>query len=123
MCPDLFELPNPYGKVTTQSRTVQRQQQKLEQWNHKASMANQTKQLELNKIKSSNNLFLLCRFCESRLVKKKNIKKDIGFGNTIEVECHVCPVDKSKWIGNKPHIHHIDKTDLEAELVEFSGVR
>lgn len=118
-----FQLPNPYGSVTKRSKTFERQQENIEKHNSKASMANENKQIALRSIKNWNNVFLLCRLCDSKLVKKKNIKKDIGFGNSIEVECYVCPTDRSKWIGNKPNIHHVDKPDLVAEIVQFSGVQ
>jgi len=70
--------------------------------------------------------FLLCALCEGevkrRIGKSKNRIVQIGF-QTVTVGQYKCSVCGSCYSGFPPHIKSDDNPDLEAEIVQYSGVR
>lgn len=123
MCPDIFELPNPYGNPKPPSKRFEKALDDIHQYNFHAELGNEQKDIERNKLRQSNApIFLLCKLCESRLQKKKPIEKDIGFGNIIQVPSYSCKTCHTKYWGFLPHVKHIDNPEIEAEVIEYSGL-
>ncbi len=90
-------------------------------FNHNAEADNFKIGREHKEIANSDaTYFLFCKLCDGKLVKKKNIKEEL-IGVTIEIPSYSCSICKSKYKGFLPHVTHISKPDIEAQVVTYSA--
>lgn len=122
----LFTLPNPRAVVQTQSKTFRNIQDNISKFNDSARMNNSTIQRGPKYSGDSSPVMLLCPMCSGEVKRRsgtsKNRKIQIGF-ESILVPCYRCIVCGVHYSGHLPHIKCDDNPELEAEIIEYSGVR
>lgn len=121
----LCQLPNSYGKPTTQSKTFRNQQDTISRFNDAAIFKNDIRKHEV-KYSPNTPVMLICAMCDGEVRRRTGTKKhrtvQVGFQSVI-VACYRCKVCGTHYSGFLPHIKNDGNPDLEAKLVNYSGVR